>query len=224
MMQEILSRLSDLERRIANAIRVATVAEIDHAAARARVAIGSAITTAWLPWITQRAGDDATWWAPSIGEQVLVLAPRGELAVAVILPAIYQQAHPAPDDVAGKWRIEFADGGWVEHDPQTGDIATYSAGRIDAEAAGDVIVEAGGNIEVIAAGTIDATAGGMATINASAAAINCDTTINGNLAVSGSVAAASANTTGDMVAGGKSLINHTHPENCDGGGITGPPL
>lgn len=107
--------LADLQRRLANLIRVGVVAELDEAAARVRVKAGG-ITTAWLPWLTTRAGGDRSWWAPEPGEQVLLLAPSGELAQAVVMPAIYQDAHPAPADVRSVRRVEYQDGTVVEYD------------------------------------------------------------------------------------------------------------
>ena len=65
--------------------------------AKLKVKIGD-ITTDWLPWLTHRASNDTSWWAPEVGEQVIVLAPSGELHQAVIMPSIYQSAHPAIDN------------------------------------------------------------------------------------------------------------------------------
>lgn len=48
-----------------------------------------------------------------------------------------------------------------------------------------------------------------------------DLTVDGNLTVTGDIVAASVTTSGDVVAGGKSLINHTHTDSM-GGGTTPP--
>lgn len=79
--------LAETERLLANLIRVGTVAALDVAAARVTVDVGG-LTTDWLPWIAGRAGATRTWSAPRPGEQVLVLVPYGDLAQAVVLPAL----------------------------------------------------------------------------------------------------------------------------------------
>lgn len=85
----------DLIRRLENLIRIGTVANVDHGSARCTVdCVG--IMTAPLPWITVRAGTDRTWDAPTVGEQVLVLAPSGEMAQAVVLMGLYHEQNPAP--------------------------------------------------------------------------------------------------------------------------------
>lgn len=102
--------LVELARRLENIIRIGTVDAVDLYRARLRVRIGET-QTAWLPWLTQRAGDDIDWWAPSEGEQVLVLSPSGDLVQAVALPALYQTAHPAPANDADTREIQFKGGG-----------------------------------------------------------------------------------------------------------------
>ena len=81
--------IAELDRLLANIIRLGTVAELDEHAARVTVDVGGLITD-WLPWLTARAGATRTWSAPRPGEQVVVLSPYGDLSQAVALPAVYQ--------------------------------------------------------------------------------------------------------------------------------------
>jgi phage baseplate assembly protein V len=120
-------RLSELERRLDNLLRIGTVAEADYAAARVRVRSGD-LLTGWIPWLTRRAAGDIDWWAPEVGEQVLLLAPCGDPAQAVCLPAIYQAAHPAPESVATVSRIEFRDGGFARYDRASGVLVVSTEG------------------------------------------------------------------------------------------------
>jgi len=106
---------ADLHRLLENIVRLGTIAEVDHTQARARVQCGELLTT-WLPWLTLRAGNDRTWWAPDPGEQVLVLSPGGDPAQAVILPALYQAAHPAPAYAGDLHRTGYQDGTVLEYD------------------------------------------------------------------------------------------------------------
>ena len=101
--------ITELDRRISNLIQVGTVSEADYPNAKLKVKIGEIITD-WLPWLTRRSSNDTTWWAPEVGEQVIVLAPSGELKQAVILPALYQNAHPAIDDNVDISKTVYKDG------------------------------------------------------------------------------------------------------------------
>jgi len=106
-------QIAELGRRLDNLIALGVVAEVDAGAARARARVG-ARTSAWLPWLTRRAGDAADWWAPSAGEQVLVLSPGGDPELGVILPAIYADARPAPSADPARQVIALPDGGALE--------------------------------------------------------------------------------------------------------------
>jgi len=114
-MSNVEMRLTELERRVANIVRPGTVEEADYDAARVRVRIG-AVITAFLPWLTRRAGGDADWWAPEVGEQVMVFAPSGELGQAVVMPALYSDAAPAPSDSPDIRAEVYGDGFKVTHD------------------------------------------------------------------------------------------------------------
>ena len=111
-------RLVELARRLANVVRPGVVAEADYAARLARVKFSEEADalTGWLPWMAGRAGDDAAWWAPGVGEQVLLLAASGELHNAVILGALYSDAHPAPSGDPDKHLVRYSDGAEIEYD------------------------------------------------------------------------------------------------------------
>ena len=110
-----MNNTAELLRLISNLIRTGTVAEVDHATARVRVTIGE-LLTAWLPWLEQRAGTTRTWSPPTVGEQVAVLSPGGDLAAAIVLTGIYRQAHPAPSQSADVWHTVMPDGAVIEYD------------------------------------------------------------------------------------------------------------
>ena len=87
--------LSDLLRLLQNLIRLGTIAEVK--GAKARVRLGPTLTTEWLKWATRRAGSTRTWPAPTVGEQVIVFSPGGDLTRGIILPALYSQEFDAPE-------------------------------------------------------------------------------------------------------------------------------
>lgn len=106
--------LVELQRRLANSMRVGIVTEVDYIAARARVTVGTLLTQ-WLPWLVQRAGGDREWAAPELGDQVIIVS-AGDLAQGIIIGSLYSEAKPANGDRATHNRIDFADGAFVEYD------------------------------------------------------------------------------------------------------------
>lgn len=153
--------LAEVERTLANLVRIGTVAQLDAEQARVTVDLGGLVTD-WLPWLTVRAGATRTWSAPRPGEQVLVLAPFGDLAQAVAVPAIYQDAHPAPVASPEREHVVFPDGSTVDYDSAAHRL-TVTAGS------GQVIVNCG-----------------QATINAGQVTLNApQTTCTGALTVEG---------------------------------------
>ncbi|HDZ8013679.1 TPA: phage baseplate assembly protein V [Citrobacter amalonaticus] len=90
-----LSSIQDILRLLGNLIRSGVIVETDLNAGRCRVQTGG-IVTDWLQWLTHRAGRSRRWWAPYVGEQVLILAVGGELDTAFVLLAIFSDDHLAP--------------------------------------------------------------------------------------------------------------------------------
>ena len=90
-----LSNIQEIARAIRNLIRTGIVTDVDHDEGLCRVQTGGMQTT-WLNWLTCRAGRSRVWWAPSVGEQVLLLAIGGELDTAFVLPGIFSDDNPAP--------------------------------------------------------------------------------------------------------------------------------
>ncbi|STJ52179.1 Baseplate assembly protein V (GpV) [Escherichia coli] len=113
-----LANIQELARALRNMIRTGLVVETDLNAGRCRVQTGG-MCTDWLQWLTHRAGRSRTWWAPSVGEQVLILAVGGELDTAFVLPGIYSGDNPAPSASADALHIRFPDGAVIEYEPET---------------------------------------------------------------------------------------------------------
>ena len=117
-----LTSIQDIARAIRNLIRTGVVTAVDLDEGLCRVQTGG-IQTTWLNWLTSRAGRSRTWWAPSVGEQVLILAVGGELDTAFVLPAIFSDDHPAPSASADAFHIAFPDGAVIEYEPETGALS-----------------------------------------------------------------------------------------------------
>lgn len=213
------------ERILANMIRVGVIAQLDEANARVIVRAGG-LTTDWLPWLTLRAGEDRTWWAPEPGEQVLVLSPYGDPAQAVVLPAIYQEAHPAPGSVKTTSRVEFKDGAFVQYDREGHHY------HLDVPAGGSITLHIGSTTLLLEDGKATLTTPELLVDSPKSTftgAVNVQgllTYMAGMVGKGGSGATASiqgsvAVTGGDVTADGVSLKGHTHPG--DSGGTTGAP-
>ena len=174
-------RLVELARRLSNVVRPGTVAELRLDPPRVRVRYADnddgPVLTDWRPWIAARAGDDAEWWPPQLGEQVVLLSPSGDLAQAFVLPAVYSDAHAAPSADADRRVTQYADGAEIVYDAAAHHLsATLPAGATAAIEApggiavtGDVAVDgritATGNIEsdadIEADGNVQDSAGTM---------------------------------------------------------------
>ncbi|ENZ4856969.1 phage baseplate assembly protein V [Klebsiella pneumoniae] len=134
-----LSTIQELARAIRNLIRSGVVTEVDIVQGLCRVQSGG-IQTTWLNWLTTRAGRSRTWWAPSVGEQVLLLAIGGELDTAFVLPGIYSDDNPAPSASADAWLVEFPDGAVMSYEPETGALTVTGIKTADVTASDSVAV------------------------------------------------------------------------------------
>ncbi|EPA9242665.1 phage baseplate assembly protein V [Yersinia enterocolitica] len=115
------TQITEILRLLRNLIRIGTVAEVDLDNALCRVATGDN-TTGWLNWMTLRAGQSRSWWAPSEGEQVLILSLGGELDTAFVLPGIFSDDFPPPSASADGLYIAFPDGATLHYEPESGEL------------------------------------------------------------------------------------------------------
>ena len=192
-MPSIDYRVAELERKLGNIIRIATVEELN--GDRVKVKDGN-LVTGFLPWVTRRAGKDRDWWAPEPGEQVVLLCPSGNPGLGVVLPALYQDSYPAPADVPTVRRWIFSDGAAIEYDREAHLLKAIIPGTIEAQAE-NVIITAGVRIN----GPLHVTK-----------AITSDISIGAPAISGGSVSAPS------VKAGGKEVTEHDHA--CPNGGRT----
>ena len=115
------TQITEILRLLHNLIRIGTVAEVDLDQALCRVATGDN-TTGWLNWLTLRAGQSRSWWAPSEGEQVLILSLGGELDTGFVLPGIFSDDFPPPSASADGLYITFPDGATLHYEPDSGEL------------------------------------------------------------------------------------------------------
>ncbi|EJD6669880.1 phage baseplate assembly protein V [Providencia rettgeri] len=109
---------AEIRRLIRNLIRIGIVTDVN-AKKGCRVQIGN-LETDWLNWVTLRAGSTRTMNAPSVGEQVLILALGGELTTAFVLTGIFSNDHSEPTDSLTADHRTYSDGAIIEYEPATG--------------------------------------------------------------------------------------------------------
>ena len=142
---------TDHARRLSNVIRYAVVAEADYDKALIRVDMQDGeIRSDWIPWITLRAGADKFWWAPEVGEVMLILAPSGDLTNAVALPAAFSNQNQNANR-ASVQRATFSDGTVVEYDRQAHKLFMNVQGDVRIKATGKIDIEADGNLKIAGA-------------------------------------------------------------------------
>jgi phage baseplate assembly protein V len=209
--------LSEVVRTLANLIRIGVISEVE--GDRARVQLSPTLFTTWLRWFTARAGDDQTWWAPSVGEQVIVLSPDGDLSKGRILPGLYSQEFPAPESNHAVQAQHYRDGAVIRYDTEAhaltailpgGSTATVKADAVTSDApqttcTGDVTIK--GNLIV-----------------EGASALNNGATVKGGAGGAAVVINGSVEATQDVKAGDISLRSHPHGEVQRGNDKSGGPL
>lgn len=140
------------DRMICNLLRVGKIAQLQANPPRVKVTIGD-LTTDWLPWFTGAAGTMRTWQAPSVGTQVMVLAPSGELAQAAVLPAIYQDAYGAPSTDPNAVNVTMPDGTVISYNNTSHALAvTIGSTTITADQDSIELAAGGSTLTINAAG------------------------------------------------------------------------
>lgn len=200
--------LAEIDRRVANIFRIGTVYALDAANALVQVDLGDLVTD-WLPWGTGRAGSTRKWSAPSVGEQVMVFSPSGELAAGIVGPSIFQDAHPAPSNNPNVDNVTFADGSSVNYDAGSNTLTVNVSG------AGNIVVNC--KVATVKADT-------SVTLDTPMVHATKNMQVDGNLGVTGAMAVQGQGTSGavstfagsiqvtngDVTADAYSLKGHHH--------------
>ena len=208
--------LSDLLRLLQNLIRLGTIAEVN--GAKARVRLGPNLITEWLKWATPRAGSTRTWSAPTVGEQVIVFSPGGDLTRGIIVPALYSQAFDAPESSDTIHTTHYSDGAVLQYDHAAhaltatlpGGTATITADKVTSNAPSTICT---GDLTVMKNLTVNGTTALNGGVNAKAGAAG-----GVAMAVQGTIKASE-----DVLAGAISLAKHAHSGVRAGGDQSGGP-
>jgi len=144
-------QITDLERRLSNQIVIGKISQIDHKKARYRVKFGQ-MESDWLADTQPRSGRTKVWEGRDVGEQVVIVAPSGDLAQGVIVGSIHTDATQAGDKGAHH-RVIYPDGTTITYD--------------DEKNAYSMQVKQGGSFELVIGGGVSLHAkGGKLIINA----------------------------------------------------------
>ncbi|NIF35386.1 phage baseplate assembly protein V [Enterobacter sp. Tr-810] len=131
------TQLNEILRQVRNILRLGYISDVDLVEGLCRVQTGGMQTT-WLNWLTCRAGRSRVWWAPSVGEQVLLLAIGGELDTAFVLPGIFSDDHPAPSSSPDAFHVAFPDGAVIEYEPESGALTVTGIKTADVTASDSI--------------------------------------------------------------------------------------
>lgn len=226
--------IEELARLIQNLIRLGTVTEVQYQIPpRVRVKTGE-LETNWLVWGERRAGTTRTWDPPTIGEQVILLSPGGDLTGSVVWPAVNSDAHPVPTTDKNVHMVEYPDGATCAYNHQDGKMRVAGIKNLVIEAAEQVTINC--NAAVINANeSVD--------INCPKNTVNGELTVTGLLtyqsgmvgsggaggstAITGNITHNSGNYThtgGKLSSNGVVLDTHKHDGVLAGGDQTGEPV
>ena len=159
---------AELERRLANIVKIGVIQEANHADKKLRIAMGNT-QTAWLPWPAEIGNNFIQWRPLRVGQQVVLVAPSGELNQAVIVGQLYGGGIDAPSTDAQQDLIQFEDGTQIEYDSanhcltanikdtkikadQTSILLQNSASRLDLTASALKLESNGSSVELDASG------------------------------------------------------------------------
>lgn len=186
-------------------VRLGTIASIDLSTGEVEVDCGE-VRTAPIPFSTGRAGSTRIWSPPTVGEQVLLLCPGGDIEAAVAAGAIAQDAFPLAGDGLVEM-IVFSDGARISYDPENHALeASLPEGAT-------ALVEASGGLTIRGPVTVegDVTIEGGLDVGQSASFAQ-DIAVQGKLSAIGSIKSGTID-----------LSTHTHTGVSTGSGVSGAP-
>jgi phage baseplate assembly protein V len=152
---------ADIQRLIGDLAREGTVVSVDHATGTARVQFADDLTTGDIPWVASRAGATRTWSPPSVGEQVVVLAPEADTARGMIIGSLSSDDHPHPANDPSTL-TEYHDGARIGYDPVGHNLTAILPGGAT------VHIDADGGLTIKGPVTVDGDIRSTGTITADA--------------------------------------------------------
>lgn len=141
--------INKISKALYGIVQWGKIAELDAEKAVAKVQIGE-LKTGWLPWVTRRAGNDIDWWAPEVGERVIILSPGGKTEVAVILGSVYQKDFPAPGSLPSLHTVIYKDGTTFSYNRKKHEFKFSISEDSSSDPGIDLTAKADGTIKIVA--------------------------------------------------------------------------
>jgi phage baseplate assembly protein V len=146
---DAVSRITDVERRMDGMMRHGKVTDVDPKKQRARIEIGERdgqpLKSAWLPY-AQIAGAYKSHRPPTVGQQMSMFAPNGEVRQGLLVPMTWSDQNPSPSDKADEHVTTFGQLKIVEK----ADSYVVSIGSVEIElTTSDVNITAPGFVRTI---------------------------------------------------------------------------
>lgn len=108
-------------------IRIGIVSAVDPSTASARVTFddlddgqNEGLLSDWLPIAQHGSTEDAGYWMPNVGAQVICVMQSNGIEAGYVIGTIYNAVDVPASTGAGKWYRRFADGTVIEYDPASG--------------------------------------------------------------------------------------------------------
>jgi phage baseplate assembly protein V len=143
----LAKRVADLERRVSGGLRYGRVDSVDPAGGTVRVVLASGpdgdVISGPIPY-AQTAGAVKVHSPPSVGQQMMIMSPGGDVRQAVAMPMTFSDAEASPGAAEDTHILTF------------GDLALTMEG-------GSLVLTIAGMTAAFAAGQITFTVGGVAT-------------------------------------------------------------
>ncbi|WP_432239905.1 phage baseplate assembly protein V [Herbaspirillum robiniae] len=196
-----MSDISEIIRVIPNLIRIGNVEQVN--ADKVRVRLSPTLLTTWLQWVALRAGDVVEWSPLSIGEQVVVLSPNGDLTQGKVLGGLFSTDSPAPETALKLRAIHYPDGAIVRYDFEAHALAAILPGGSTALVKADEVTADARQTTC----TGDVTIKGNLTVEGMSA-LNNGMQVKGGAGGAAAIINGKLQATGDVVAGDISLQNH----------------
>lgn len=139
---ELVARVADLERRFSGAMKHGTVAEVDPEKGLVRMKLGTATSGGdflgpWVPY-GQIAGALKVHTPPSVGQQMTMMSPTGDMRQSVALPMTWSNQNASPSKAGNEHHLTFGS----VHITVSGDAVHVETGAEVIVKSPDVLVEA----------------------------------------------------------------------------------
>ncbi len=147
---DIAQRLQSVERRIATMARYGTVAAVDPKSHRVRLRLGGddkdPFLSGWVPYAQIASGTMKVHVVPTVGQQMRLISPAGEIRQAMAEPMTWSDAIASPSTSSEEAVVTFGD---VRVEIRDGEVVV-KAPKLRLEAGSASLVMTDGSIEIAA--------------------------------------------------------------------------